>query len=120
MTRLADLAKKVVRREGERKDAARGAVANFVAVQKSGGKTKVPPREYKAASDNADEDIERPVGSQDALDRRAFQRGGFSKAEKQAYAKAKFAEELLQSPKNPPPKWTKDKSLLPMKPPGRK
>lgn len=66
------------------------------------------------------EEIEKPVkGSEDALDRKAFRKGGFSKAEKRAYAQQKFVEELVQPPKNPPPAWLADPSLLPKKPPGR-
>lgn len=62
---------------------------------------------------------EAPQTSEDALDRRAFRKGGFSKAEKRAYAKQKFAEDLIQPPKNPPPAWLSDPSLLPKKPPTR-
>lgn len=57
--------------------------------------------------------------SEDALDRPAFRKGGFGKAEKRAYAQQKFAEELVQPPKNPPPAWLNDPSLLPKKPPTR-
>ena len=64
-------------------------------------------------------DEETPTRSEDALDRRAFRKGGFSKAEKRAYAQQKFMEELVMPPKNPPPKWLEDPSLLPKKPPTR-
>lgn len=60
---------------------------------------------------------EKPQKSEDALDRPAFRKGGFSKAEKRAYAQQKFMEELVQPPKNPPPEWTENKELLPKKPP---
>jgi hypothetical protein len=62
---------------------------------------------------------EAPKKSDDALDRQAFRKGGFSKAEKRAYAQQKFAEELVTPPKNPPPAWLSDPSLLPKKPPTR-
>jgi hypothetical protein len=62
---------------------------------------------------------EAPKKTEDALDRPAFRKGGFGKAEKRAYAQKKFAEELLQPPKNPPPAWLNDPSLLPKKPPTR-
>lgn len=62
---------------------------------------------------------EAPAKSEDALDRQAFRKGGFGKAEKRAYAQQKFAEELVQPPKNPPPAWLNDPSLLPKKPPNR-
>lgn len=55
--------------------------------------------------------------SEDALDKRAFRKGGFSKAEKRAYAQQKFVEDLVLPPKNPPPAWLSDPSLLPKKPP---
>lgn len=58
--------------------------------------------------------------SQDALDHRAFRKGGFSKAEKRAYAREKFVESLLEPPKNPPPAWLSDRALLPKKPPVRR
>lgn len=64
---------------------------------------------------------EKPArGSEDALDHKAFRRGGFSKAEKRAYAKQRFAEELVQPPKEPPPEWLSNPDLLPRKPPPRK
>ena len=58
--------------------------------------------------------------SQDALDHRAFQRGGFSKAEKREYAREKHIEALLEPPKEPLPEWLFNPALLPKKPPGRK
>lgn len=57
--------------------------------------------------------------NEDALDHRAFQRGGFSKAEKREYARQKFVEDLVLPPKNPPPAWLSDSSLLPKRPPGQ-
>lgn len=56
--------------------------------------------------------------SQDALDQRR-PRQKMGKKEKQAYAREKHIEDLLQPPKNPPPDWLNDPSLLPKKPPGR-
>jgi hypothetical protein len=54
--------------------------------------------------------------STDALDQgRPRQR--FSKKEKAAYARKMFEESLLLPPKNPPPAWLQDPSLLPKKPP---
>ncbi len=41
------------------------------------------------------------------------------KAAKMAYAKEKTMEELCAPPKNPPPAWLSDASLLPKKPPQR-
>jgi hypothetical protein len=55
----------------------------------------------------------------DALDApRPRQKWG--KAQKRAYAKEKAMEDLLLPPKNPPPAWLSDPSLLPKHPPGRK
>jgi hypothetical protein len=55
----------------------------------------------------------------DALDaRRPRQKMG--KKERQAYAKEKAMEELVQPPKAPLAPWLSDPSLLPKKPPGRK
>lgn len=63
---------------------------------------------------------EEPTGkSEDALDHRGFRKGGFSRAEKMAYAQEKHMEDLLQPPKNPPPAWLSDPSLLPKRPPGK-
>jgi hypothetical protein len=56
-----------------------------------------------------------PKKSEDALDRPAFRKGGFSRSEKRAYAQKK----LVQPPKNPPPEWLSDPTLLPKKPPTR-
>ncbi len=54
----------------------------------------------------------------DALDApRGKQKMG--KAAKMAYAKEKTMEELCAPPKNPPPAWLSDASLLPKKPPQR-
>lgn len=55
----------------------------------------------------------------DALDARRPKQQ-WSKKEKQAYAKEKAMEELVAPPKNPPPAWLSDPSLLPKKPPGRR
>jgi len=63
---------------------------------------------------------EAPKKSEDALDRKVFRRGGFSKEEKRAYAQQRFLEELVAPPKNPPPEWLNDPSLLPKKPPPRR
>lgn len=66
------------------------------------------------------EEIDKPLkGSEDALDRKGFSKGGFSKAQKREYAQKMFAEELLSKPKEPPPAWLNDPSLLPKRPPGR-
>lgn len=58
-------------------------------------------------------------GSQDALDHRVSRKGGFSRSEKRAYARERFAEELLAPPKAPLPAWLSDPSLLPKRPPHR-
>lgn len=55
----------------------------------------------------------------DALDARR-PRQKFSKKEKKAYAQDQAMKALLEPPKNPPPAWLSDPSLLPKKPPGRK
>jgi hypothetical protein len=57
--------------------------------------------------------------SDDALDHQAFRKGGFSKAEKRAYAREKFVEDLLSPPKTPLAAWLSDPTLLPKKPPPR-
>jgi hypothetical protein len=57
--------------------------------------------------------------STDAMSHLAFRRGGFSKAEKRAYAIKKHGEALLEPPKKPLAAWLSDPSLLPKRPPGR-
>ena len=57
-------------------------------------------------------------GGEDALDQRRPS-GRMGKRQKRDYAREKAAEELLQSPKTPPPPWLSDPSLLPKKPPTR-
>jgi len=57
--------------------------------------------------------------SNDALDHRLVRRGRFSRSEKRDYAKRMREEELVLPPKDPPPAWLTDPSLLPKKPPGR-
>lgn len=57
--------------------------------------------------------------SEDALDqRRPYQR--LSKKDRIAYAREKHLEDLMLPPKNPPPAWLSDPSLLPKKPPTRR
>lgn len=58
-----------------------------------------------------------PEKTEDALDKRAYKKGGFSKAEKREYARQKAVDDLLLPPKNPAPAWLSDPSLLPKKPP---
>jgi len=55
--------------------------------------------------------------TKDALDHRSGGKPRFSKAQKRKYARKKAMEELLLPPKNPPPAWLSDPSLLPTKPP---
>lgn len=78
------------------------------------------PKAPKPPPEAAYADPEPAQKSEDALDRQAFRKGGFSKAEKQAYAKQKFAEELVTPPRDPPPAWMDDNTLLPRKPPPRR
>lgn len=110
---LKDLAKKAMlhaRPESSVSDVAKKALLR--AAEKADRPKPVRPAAYAEEAPTK--------GSEDALDRRAFQRGGFSKAEKRAYAQQKFLEDLVAPPKNPPPEWLNDPSLLPKKPPPRR
>lgn len=57
--------------------------------------------------------------SEDALDRPRGKQT-FSKKEKAAYAREQHLKNLLEPPKNPPPEWLADPTLLPKKPPARR
>jgi hypothetical protein len=106
----AGLAKRILDRVGS--DLVQRALARAAEAAKN-PKPRPAPKAVVAAEDDT------PKNSEDALDRRAFRKGGFSKAEKRAYAQQKFLEELVQPPKNPPPAWLNDPTLLPKKPPAR-
>lgn len=97
------------------KDLAKKALQSFVktAMAKSEQRTKTRLTNEALYAEEA------PKKTDDAMDRQAFRKGGFSKAEKRAYAQQKFVEELVQPPKNPPPAWLNDPTLLPKKPPTR-
>ena len=95
-------------------DKLRALLGKVITATKSEEKTKERAKKRTAEYYLGEE----PKGkSNDALDRPAFRKGGFSKAEKRAYAQQKAMEELVQPPKNPPPAWLNDPSLLPKKPP---
>lgn len=110
----ADLAKRALERAGKN-------ISDLVqrALTRAAETPPTPKPRFIPKPSEATEDDASPKNSDDALDRRAFRRGGFSKAEKRAYAQQKFLEELVQPPKNPPPAWLSDPSLLPKKPPNR-
>ena len=108
------------------RELARKALAKVSALTKAaaGKPLKIPPIPRASVTiapfpTEPEEVPEERPNKDDALGHVAFRRGGFSKAEKRAYAQAKFLEELVQPPKEPPPEWMSDPELLPKKPPPR-
>lgn len=80
---------------------------------------KTPPKQpVRIPRELLEEPLKKPK-SDDAMDHRGFRKGGFSKAEKRAYAQEKHMEDLMQPPKAPLAEWLNDPTLLPKKPPGR-
>ncbi len=94
------------------KEATKDLIRGVLAAHKS---RPTPP---KPVPKRVEEKPKRKPTSTDALDHQST-RGKFSKAEKQAYARKMHEEALLEQPKNPPPAWLSDPTLLPKKPPGR-
>jgi hypothetical protein len=89
------------------------------ALEREKAKPPKPEKPLEVAEEWSWSSPDPKPSSEDAMGHQVFRRGGFSREEKREYARQKFVEELVQPPKNPPPEWLFDRTLLPMKPPGK-